>query len=105
MKDPILVKFIEQLADLKDKIKRIYLFGSRARGNERPDSDYDLLLVVDNDFSQVDKNLLYDRVLDILLATSRLISLKIFKKEEFKRLCLLETPFMRHVLKEGIKIG
>jgi predicted nucleotidyltransferase len=27
----------------------IYLFGSRARGNARPDSDYDLLVVVADD--------------------------------------------------------
>ena len=26
--------------------ERIYLFGSRARGEERPDSDYDLMVVV-----------------------------------------------------------
>ena len=25
-------------------LERVYLFGSRARGNERPDSDYDFLI-------------------------------------------------------------
>jgi predicted nucleotidyltransferase len=29
--------------------KRVVLFGSHARGGARPDSDYDLLLVVDTD--------------------------------------------------------
>lgn len=28
------------------KPERVYLFGSRARGDARPDSDYDLLVVV-----------------------------------------------------------
>jgi predicted nucleotidyltransferase len=29
-------------------VKRIYLFGSRAQGTARPDSDYDLVVVVDS---------------------------------------------------------
>ena len=30
-------------------IERLYLYGSRARGNARTDSDYDLMMVVDDD--------------------------------------------------------
>jgi hypothetical protein len=29
-----------------DRVRRIFLFGSRARGDARPDSDFDLLVVV-----------------------------------------------------------
>ena len=105
-KDYVLTKFLKGLKPFEeDKIKKIYLFGSRARGTERPDSDYDLLLVVRQDFSLADKDKLYERVMDTLLETGRLVSLKIFKEKEFKRLCDLETPFTRTVLKEGIEIG
>ena len=31
-----------------DRIRHIFLFGSRARGDYRPDSDYDLLIIVDS---------------------------------------------------------
>lgn len=104
MKDPIITKFIQGISDFENKIERVFLFGSRARGDERPDSDYDLLLVVTEDFSRSDKDHLYDIVMDILLEAGRLVSLKIFKHQEFQRLCHLETPFMKHVLKEGIKV-
>lgn len=60
------------------------------------------------DRENVNQNLrkkLYNLVMDVLLDTGRLISLKIFKKEEFERFCKLETPFVENVLKEGIKIG
>ncbi len=90
---------------LKDKIEQCYLFGSRARGDERPDSDYDLLFIVKENFSRLDKDFLYDKVMDILLGSGRLISLKVFHQGEFERLCAMQTPFMTHVLEEGIKIG
>lgn len=105
MVDPILFQFFELTQEIKHKLKTIYLFGSRARGDERPNSDYDLLLVVTQGFSLTDKSFLYDKVMDILLKTGRLISCKIFKEGEFKRLCAMKTPFMQNVLKEGSRIG
>jgi predicted nucleotidyltransferase len=43
--EPILAEMVNRLvAELRPE--RIYLFGSRARGDSRPDSDYDLLVVV-----------------------------------------------------------
>lgn len=105
MVDSITQKFIDKIRDIKEKIDAIYLFGSRARGDEKPDSDYDLLLVVKDDFTLTDKSKLYDVVIDILLEMSRLISLKIFKKKEFERLYQMKTPFTQNVLKEGIKLG
>ena len=90
---------------LKKRLKAVYLFGSRARGDERPDSDYDLLVVTSKDFSLSDKGKLYDRVVDLLLETGSLISLKIFKEKEFQRLSDLKTPFVQRVLQEGIRVG
>ena len=104
--DPILERFLKESTDLGiAAIKSIYLFGSRAKGTERPDSDYDLLLVVTPEFSFEDRDRLYGAVMSVLLSTGRLVSLKIFKESEFKRLCALGTPFMQHVMTDGIKIG
>lgn len=105
MKDPVITKFLKGIETEREKIKAIYLFGSRARGTERPDSDYDLFLVVTDDFTLEDKSRLYDSVLEILLETGHVVSLKIFKQSEFQRLRNLGTPFTRNVLREGIKVG
>ncbi len=104
--DEIVEKFIKRLekSGFKDKIEKIYLFGSRARGDERPDSDYDVLVVAQNPDTAF-KDKIYDVVLDVLFETHRGISLKIFKAVEFRRLKRLRTPFMRNVLGEGIRIG
>jgi uncharacterized protein len=41
--DPILMRFRAALADAHgERIERVVLFGSRARGDARPDSDYDV---------------------------------------------------------------
>ena len=104
--DEIVEKFVKgiEAAGLKDSIEKMYLFGSRARGDERPDSDYDILMVVQNpDMAFKDK--IYDVVMDVLFETRRGISLKIFKTAEFMRLKRLRIPFMRNVLKEGVRIG
>lgn len=39
--DPLLARLI-QLATQKPEINALWLYGSRAKGNHRPDSDYDL---------------------------------------------------------------
>jgi len=46
--DPTLNKIIELLVTLYSP-DRIYLFGSKARGDSGPDSDYDLMVIVPNE--------------------------------------------------------
>lgn len=104
--DEVIEKFLRGITDsgLREKIERMYLFGSRARGDERPDSDYDLMIVSDQPDREF-RDKIYDIVIDIFLETGRDISLKIYKTPEFQRLRGMQTPFMKNVLREGIKIG
>ena len=43
--DPVLLSMLERIRSTLDP-ERVYLFGSRARGQATPDSDYDFLVVV-----------------------------------------------------------
>jgi len=102
--DHVLEDFLGKIAPVRHHLRRMVLFGSRARGTERPDSDYDLLLVVDRkDDALID--VLYEAVMDVLLSHGRLVSLKIFPEQEFARLQALQTPFMQHIGREGIVVG
>lgn len=47
----------------------------------------------------------YNAVIDILLSTGRLISLKIFTASEFDRLKSIPTPFIQNVTTGGIRLG
>lgn len=44
-RDPVLAEILRRLVEAYQP-ERVYLFGSKARGDEGPDSDYDLMVVV-----------------------------------------------------------
>ncbi len=46
--DPVLGEIVRRLVEAYEP-DRIYLFGSNARGDSGPDSDYDLMVVVPDD--------------------------------------------------------
>ena len=103
MIDLVIKRFLELIKPVNGNLKDLYLFGSRCRSDWRPDSDYDVLVLLDHKDRQIiDK--LYDAVMDILFETGRLISLKIFTVSEFNRLRSIPTPFISQVMKEGIRI-
>ena len=46
--DPVLVRFRDALQQMYGKrVERVVLFGSRARGDARPNSDYDVAVFLD----------------------------------------------------------
>ncbi len=104
MNDDIVEQFLKCISDSNIKIKEMYLFGSRSRDDWKPDSDYDILIILEKKERKI-INKLYDFVIDILISKGKLISLKIFSESEFIRLKSIPTPFMYNVLKEGINIG
>lgn len=104
MRDKVVENFLELIKPVAEHIAEIYLFGSWCRDDWRHDSDYDLLIILkQKDRFIIDQ--LYGAVMEILLSTARLISLKIFTISEFNRLKSMQTPFINNVLKEGIKLG
>lgn len=103
-KDVVLESFIHQTRAYHAAIHAMYLFGSRARGDEHPDSDYDILIVTKKKDLQL-KDKIYDIVTDISLETRRDISLKFFTHEEFDRLKSIPSRFIHEVVSEGVKIG
>lgn len=100
----ILSKYLRKLRPIRNRIESIWLFGSRARGDHRPDSDYDLLIVVDKRDRKI-LNAVYGAVVDLQLEEVVDISAKVFTREKYVELLKLRTPFMKAVLKEGIQVG
>ena len=104
IQDAVLESFLQGIQGEGAHIRAIYLFGSRARGDNRPDSDYDLLIVTDKKDSLL-KDRVYDVVTDVSLQTRRDLSLKFFSAEEFESLKAIPSRFIQQVLAEGVKLG
>jgi len=91
------------LAALPNQVRDIILFGSKARGDGHPESDVDLLVVLENPTrEQTDR--VYDITYDILLDRGIDLAIITFSQEEAIIKQELGTPLMRNVAEEGIVI-
>ncbi len=102
--DPVIQEFLYRIASVRDRLQKLILFGSRARGDQKPYSDYDILVVVlEKDRPLIDA--LYDATMEVLYKTHRLISLKIYRQADFEKFAAIPTPFIGNVLREGVPVG
>ncbi|MEJ5361745.1 MAG: nucleotidyltransferase domain-containing protein [Spirochaetota bacterium] len=105
---PIEKEVLETIsAILKNKfgsrVVGIYAFGSRVRGDFSFDSDFDVLIVVDNKTPEVEReiiSIIVDEEMKYNLSFSPLI--KDATSFEYEK--LYHSPFYENVVKEGIKL-
>lgn len=102
--DLAIEEFLNQIAPIRNRLDQLILFGSRARGDYKPYSDYDILVVIEEKDRRV-VDALYDATMEVLYRTQRLISLKIYRKADFDKFAALPTPFLSNVLREGVTLG
>jgi predicted nucleotidyltransferase len=100
--DPILKRFRAVLDELYgDRAERVVLFGSRARGDEREDSDYDIAVFIKDPGPLADElHRLADVSTDILLDTGAVISAKPFYAGAYRE----RTGFMHDLRRDGIDL-
>ena len=78
------------------------LFGSEARGDARPDSDIDILILLDKEkITLSDRQEVTFPLYDIELENDVIISPKVFSKKQWES-TLSITPFYHNVMKEGV---
>lgn len=82
------------------EVEKVILYGSRARGDNRPDSDMDILILVKNK-KRINRDKIYDFVIDTELEYGIGISVNIYESDQFNQLVLLKAPFASNVVKEG----
>ncbi len=64
--------------------RAIYLFGSHARGEQRPESDIDLLVVVDDEAKQAPRKLA-SQAYASLSGTKLPVEIKVVRQRDFRR--------------------
>jgi uncharacterized protein len=100
----------EIIHDMKEIIQsvspgaEIILFGSEARGDSKPDSDIDVLILVNKEkLSFEDKSVITDPLYDIEIKTGVSISPIVYTKKQWDSRPF-KTPFYINVMNEGIAI-
>lgn len=88
----------------KDPNAEAFLFGSRARGDSSPDSDWDILILVDNEKVTNDlEDKFRDDLYEIELESGQVISTFIYPKEYWSS-TLIYSPLYKNVNQEGIRL-
>ena len=85
----------------KDPLAKVYLYGSRARGTMKPDSDWDLLILLNNDkiTTDIERNVTYP-LYDLEFEIGEVISPMVYSEKEWNSKHSI-TPFYSNVMREG----
>jgi len=89
--------------ELGGSVVSISLFGSKARGDYRKNSDTDILVVLKNP-NEDQINYIYGVVMDLVGKYKIYLSVKIFSEKEFEHYKSIRTMFINNVLRDRIKI-
>jgi len=100
--EPVLRRLRAELERLYgDRLERVLLFGSRARGDARPDSDWDVAVVIRDYHGDLEEVFsLADLGHDLMLETGAVLSIKPFAPEDLER----RTLFMHNLRREGVAL-
>jgi uncharacterized protein len=105
-----MIKRNKIIKDIKDvltnnfgeNIKNVILFGSQAKGLAKKYSDYDILIVLKNDYNYDYKKQIIDRCLDIDLKYNVFTDIKLISLNEIENSDKGKYPLYEDALKEGI---
>jgi predicted nucleotidyltransferase len=100
--DPILRRLRAALDEIYgDRLERVVLYGSRARGEEGPESDYDIAVFITDPGSLGDElHRLALLTTDILLDTGAVISALPFRAGSYRE----RTGFMHELRNDGLDL-
>jgi predicted nucleotidyltransferase len=99
---PVLVRLREALTHVYgNRVERVVLFGSRARGDARPDSDYDVAVFLrnmDNRLEELDR--LAHVSTGLLDSTGEVVNALAYPAGAYNE----QTPLMREIRVEGVDL-
>jgi predicted nucleotidyltransferase len=92
---------LEKVHQIEPKAE-IILFGSRARGEEKADSDWDLLILLGKKKTKKIESEIFDALYSLTLEIDELFTPFIYSREDWEKLRL--SPFYKSVESEGMKL-
>jgi predicted nucleotidyltransferase len=100
-------QILEQIIKVVNKTapdSEVYLYGSRAKGNAKKLSDWDLLILLNNSNISFDYETKFmDEFYEIELETGEIISPLIYSKKDWNSNYSI-TPLYENIKKEGVRL-
>jgi predicted nucleotidyltransferase len=104
MNDSQIQERIKIAIHTKDTNAVAYLFGSRARGDFRQDSDWDILILIDKQqVTNEEEDKFREDLFDIELDSGQIISAFIYPRDYWEKV-LIYSPLYKKVNAEGIQL-
>jgi len=85
-----------------DPLARVILFGSRARGDGHPSSDWDFLILVSKEATERFKRQIRDSLIDTELEAEQVISIVIYSQDQWPDYRV--TPLYQNIAEEGVEV-
>jgi predicted nucleotidyltransferase len=86
-----------------DRIQAVALFGSKARGDDDPESDIDLLVICDSEDRQFRSDL-WRKASEISLEQSVLISVRVYSQARWQKARRIGLPFTSEIIADSIPL-
>ncbi len=83
---------------------QVILYGSRARGDAAPDSDWDILILLDDPVNAHREDAITHRLFGLQLETDTVLSTIVYSKEDWASSLYQAMPFHENVTREGITL-
>ena len=102
-KDTKIAKQLKKWLSKEVPLVDLIVFGSRARGDDEPDSDMDVFIEIERIDSQI-KDKIENIVWEVGYENYILISSLIFTRHEIENTALRASPIVMSIAEEGIRV-
>jgi predicted nucleotidyltransferase len=83
---------------------RVLLYGSAARGEATPESDYDILVITPRKLTRPEQAAIYDAVYAVELERNVIVSTMFYSREEWDMPIVRASPYYKNVVKESLPL-
>jgi predicted nucleotidyltransferase len=85
-----------------DPSAEVILYGSRARGDAEPESDYDLLILIDGEVTLEKEDLICRQLYPLELETGRVLIAFVYSRQQWNTPLYRAMPFYKNIEREGV---